>query len=41
VVEIEEKNGDGLGLATCQLQFSVERFLQESPVKQASERIAN
>ena len=41
VVEVEEKNGDGLLLATRQLEFSTERFLQESPVKQASQRVAN
>ena len=41
MVEVEEKNGDGLLLATSQLQLSFERFLQESPVKQASQRITN
>jgi len=41
VVEVEEKNGNRLPLATGQLQFPVERFFQESPVKQARQRITN
>ena len=41
VVEVQEKNGDGLLLATSQLQLSFERFFQEAPVKQASQRITN
>ena len=41
VVEVEEKNGDGLLLATSYLQLSFERFLEESPVEQASQWITN
>src|SRR6202795_2006914 len=41
VVEVEEKKSDGLLLATSQLQLSFERFLQKTPVEQASQRITN
>jgi hypothetical protein len=41
MVEVKEKNGSGLFFTAGQLQFSFQRFLEESAVEQASERIAN